>query len=86
MVPVLISLSRIRTIYLLVRPGKGCSAKQRFRNEVLSSHVFSRLRSEIGDAEFERLANEKLVVVSGDLTQKCLGNVKRLSASPSVHD
>eukprot|EP00474_Spongospora_subterranea_P005553 CRZ06011.1 hypothetical protein [Spongospora subterranea] len=64
---------KINSMYLLIRPIKGCSAEQRVRNEIISSPVFNRLRHEIGDAQFENLAKTKIVVLSGDLGQQKLG-------------
>lgn len=67
----------IGKIFLLVRPRKGSTATERMREEIVSSKIFTRLRSEIGDAGFERLVSEKLVAVAGELTQNNVGLSKK---------
>ena len=67
-----------KLLYILVRPRKGQSAEQRLRDEIINSRVFDRLREEIGEATFEKIAQEKLRAVSGDLVQKELGIDKEM--------
>lgn len=67
----------IGRIYLLIRPqhrssGKHVSADERLVSKVWMSSAFARLREQYGD-RFERVMREKLVAVSGDLTQDRLG-------------
>ncbi|MCS7252555.1 MAG: AMP-binding protein [Armatimonadota bacterium] len=70
-------LKCIRRAYLLVRRrrlpnGEIMDATRRLREEVLPSTAFEPLRRELGE-EFERLINEKIVTVEGDLIDERLG-------------
>jgi len=63
----------IGRIYLLVRAREdGTSSQQRFEREVLGSSVFDRLRAKLGPG-FDRLCEEKIRVVAGDLTKDRIG-------------
>ena len=67
------AVDTIGGLHLLVRPRPdGTSAAQRLREDVLRSPAFNRLRASLGDS-FDRLCDEKLHVVSGDLTKEHLG-------------
>jgi len=69
---VLRSVDSIGGLHLLVRPrADGTSADQRVLREVLKSSAFDRLRASLGD-RFSRLCEEKISVVSGDLTKSGL--------------
>jgi len=67
------SVDTIGGLHLLVRhrPG-GASADQRVGRSVLGSHAFDRLRASLGE-DFQRLAAERIHVVSGDLTRDRFG-------------
>ncbi len=67
------SVETIGGIHLLVRPrAGGRSPRERVEREVLGSPAFDRLRATMGD-RFQRLCDEKLHVVGGDLTESRLG-------------
>ena len=67
------SVDTIGGIHLLVRPRPGgMSPQDRVKREVLGSRAFDRLRATLGNG-FERLCEEKIHVVGGDLTKERLG-------------
>jgi long-chain acyl-CoA synthetase len=67
------SVPSIRAVHLLVRPrSDGTTARQRIRREVIDSAVFDRLRATLG-TEFERLIEQKVHAVAGDLTESRFG-------------
>jgi len=70
---ILRSLPEIERLYLLIRPSESKSAPERFYDNVLSSSVFSKLRSELGDEGLEERALEKVRVLSGDVHESSLG-------------
>src|SRR5262245_46371507 len=80
------SLGNIGKIYLLIRPrergSRSVPADQRFRDEVLKSSIFNRLRREQGE-KFDDLIADKIAVIAGDLTDERLGasaeNYRRLT-------
>ncbi len=60
-------------IHLLVRPrADGTAPRQRVVQDVLRSSAFDRLRASLGD-RFNRLCDEKIHVVGGDLTKERMG-------------
>ena len=67
------SVHTIGGIHLLVRPrAGGMSPGDRVKRDVLGSRAFDRLHATLG-AGFERLCEEKIHVVGGDLTKERLG-------------
>jgi long-chain acyl-CoA synthetase len=70
------SLPDIGRIYLLIRPkergSRSVPAEQRFRDEVLKSSIFDRLRHELGE-KFDDMIDAKVVVIAGDLTDERFG-------------
>ena len=67
------SVDTVAGIHLLVRPKSGGpSPQKRVKRDVLGSRVFDRLRAALG-GEFDRLCEEKIHVVPGDLTRERLG-------------
>jgi long-chain acyl-CoA synthetase len=70
------SLGSLRRIYLLIRPkergSRAVGADQRFRDEVLKSSIFNRLRRELGE-KFDALIENKAAVIAGDLTDERFG-------------
>ncbi len=67
------SVDTLGSLCLLVRPkSDGTSSEKRVTQEVFGSSVFDRLRASMGDG-FARLCEDKIHVVSGDLTQDYLG-------------
>jgi long-chain acyl-CoA synthetase len=67
------SAPEVGRIYLLVRAREdGTSSQERLEREVLASSVFDRLRAKLGPA-FDRLCEEKIKVITGDLTKDQLG-------------
>lgn len=69
---ILRSLPHVGTIYLLIRPKKGASMTERVRQS-FDSACFDTLRLSLGEAEFLRLIDSKVVGVEGDLMQEKLG-------------
>jgi long-chain acyl-CoA synthetase len=69
-------LPDIRRIYLLIRSkdrgSRSLPAEQRFRDEILKSSIFDRLRHDLGD-KFEDLIESKVAVIAGDLTDERFG-------------
>ena len=67
------SVDTVGGLHLLVRPrADGASPRDRVNKEVLRSRVFDRLRASLGEG-FARLCEEKIHVVSGDLTRDRFG-------------
>jgi HAD superfamily hydrolase (TIGR01490 family) len=60
-------------IYLAVRPSTRRSAPERLEREVLASPAFKRLKEELGEDGFARLARDRLAVLELDLSQEGLG-------------
>ena len=61
------SLPDVARINLAIRSSARRPASERFEREVLSSPAFKRLKEELGEAGFAKLAKEKLDVVEIDL-------------------
>ena len=59
-------------LVLLVRPGRR-GVEQRIRREIIRNDVFDRLRDELGNDEFERLCQERITGVAGDVGVDGLG-------------
>lgn len=59
-------------LVLLVRPGRR-GAEQRIRREIIRNDVFDRLRDQLGTDEFERLCQEQITGVAGDVGIDGLG-------------
>ncbi len=59
-------------LVLLVRPGRR-GVEQRIRREIIRNDVFDRLRDQSGTDEFERLCQERITGVSGDVGVDGLG-------------
>jgi fatty acyl-CoA reductase len=66
------SLPSLGRLYLLVRPSREKSAKERFEKDVLGSNAFSRLRKQLGSSFEERVA-EKVRILEGDVHADFLG-------------
>jgi fatty acyl-CoA reductase len=66
------SLPSLERLYLLVRPSREKSAKERFERDVLGSDAFSRLREKLGSSFVERIA-EKVCILEGDVHADSLG-------------
>ncbi|MDX5300396.1 MAG: SDR family oxidoreductase, partial [Gammaproteobacteria bacterium] len=63
-------------IYLLIRGNKKHpQARDRFMHEIASSSVFEHLKLEDADA-FERLCDDKIHCVTGEVTEPCFGMPK----------
>lgn len=85
------SLPGLRRLYLLIRPRRSHShtipAADRFRNELLRSSIFTRLKQEQGD-QFEEYVTSRISVVAGELTEERLGvssdDYRRLAAEVEV--
>jgi long-chain acyl-CoA synthetase len=73
---ILRSLPNVRRIYLLIRPKERGSrtvpGAQRFRDEILKSNIFDRLRRELGE-HFDSHVEQRVAVVAGDLTDERFG-------------
>jgi len=68
---------RVERLYLLIRPkvqlgGQTMTAEERLTKELFQSNVFDRLRRFYGDKS-RAFLEEKLVAVSGDISQEGLG-------------
>lgn len=59
-------------LVLLVRPGRR-GVEQRIRREIIRNDVFDRLRDQLGNDEFERLCQERITGVAGDVGVDGLG-------------
>jgi long-chain acyl-CoA synthetase len=73
------SLPDLRRLYLLIRPkergNRSVTAEQRFRDELLKSTIFDRLRRELGD-RFDDHIDSRIAVIAGDLTDDHFGTEK----------
>ena len=74
---ILRDLPDVRRVHVLIRStvmrsGKVVSAEERLQREVLGSTVFDRMRGTHGDS-FDSMMEDKIRVVTGDLTQQGLG-------------
>ncbi len=74
----------VRAIYVLIRPrrtprGQVDSAEDRLERELLVSNVFDRLRSTHGE-RLEEFLREKVLAVSGDISQEGLGIEPQLAS------
>src|SRR6476661_2530971 len=67
------SIPDIARINLAIRSSARRPAAERLEREVLSSPAFKRLKDELGEEEFARLAAEKLAVLEIDLGTDGLG-------------
>ncbi|RLN86191.1 hypothetical protein BBJ28_00011380, partial [Nothophytophthora sp. Chile5] len=59
-------------IFVLIRPRKGVPPSERLRKEIISSHIFDRLRAE-RPQDFDTFASAKLQAIAGDVTTPGLG-------------
>lgn len=59
-------------IYLVLRSKGGRSAEERFREEILPSHVFDPLKGELGPG-FEAFFRERVEPIEGDVIQALCG-------------
>ena len=59
-------------LVLLVRPNRRNSAQRRVEREILRNDAFDTLRSQWGD-EFDAICEQRISVVSGDVTNEGLG-------------
>jgi long-chain acyl-CoA synthetase len=70
------SLPDLRRLYLLIRPkergSRAVAAEQRFRDELLKSNIFDRLRRELGD-RFDEHVESRVALIAGDLTDERFG-------------
>ena len=66
------SLPTLERLYLLVRPSREKSPKERFEKDVLGADAFSRLREKLGSSFEERVA-EKVCIFEGDVHADSLG-------------
>src|SRR5262249_18556114 len=73
---ILRTLPDLRRLYLLIRPkergSRSVGVEQRFRDELLKSSIFNRLRGELGD-EFDDFVASRVCVIGGDLTDERFG-------------
>src|SRR5438874_7184389 len=67
------SIPEVGRIYLAIRSSARRPAAERLDREVLSSPAFKRLKEELGDEVFTRLAADKLAVIEIDLGRDGLG-------------
>jgi fatty acyl-CoA reductase len=70
---ILRSVPEVGRLTLAIRSSRRRSAAERLEKEVLASPCFNRLRSELGDEPFAKLAAEKLHVLELDLGRDGLG-------------
>src|SRR5256714_3533561 len=67
------TLPGVRRINLAIRSSARRPAAERLDREVLASPAFRRLKQELGEDGFRRLAAEKLAVLELDLGREDLG-------------
>jgi len=67
------SIPEVGRINLAIRSSARRPAAERLEREVLSSPAFKRLKDELGEAEFAKLAKSKLAVLEIDLGRDGLG-------------
>ena len=60
------SMPNFGKLYIMVRGKRNQSPKVRLR-EILSSYCFARLKKSMGEDNFWKMANEKVVPIEGDL-------------------
>jgi len=60
-------------VYVLVRKGSSKSSHQRFYDKVARSEPFGPLRESLGEDGAQRLLEEKIVVLDGDISDRWLG-------------
>jgi long-chain acyl-CoA synthetase len=85
------SLPNVGRLYLLIRPrergSRAVPADQRFRDEVLKSSIFDRLRQELGEKFDDQVAG-KVRIIAGDLTDErfgaAAGDYRRLTEEVQV--
>lgn len=70
---ILRTLPSVHRVNLGIRSSARRSARERLEREVLASPAFRRLKQELGEDAFRRLAAEKLAVVELDLGREDLG-------------
>mmetsp|Transcript_15877 Transcript_15877/g.31108 ORF Transcript_15877/g.31108 Transcript_15877/m.31108 type:complete len:1225 (+) Transcript_15877:37-3711(+) len=64
--------TNVRKVFLLVRPRKGSTADARMMQEIVGSEIFTRCKTEMGEANFQTMARAKLHAIAGELTmEKC---------------
>ena len=59
-------------LVLLVRSSNR-TASQRVKREILNNDAFDPLKKELGDEEFDRLAQEQIEAISADISLEDLG-------------
>ena len=67
------SIPEVGRIYLAIRSSARRPAAERLDREVLSSPAFKRLKEELGEQVFTKLAADKLAVIEIDLGRDGLG-------------
>ena len=67
------ALPEVGRINLAIRSSSRRTAGDRLQREVLSSPAFKRLKQQLGEEGFERLAAEKLRVIEIDLGLTAIG-------------
>ncbi len=60
-------------LVLLVRDGKRTPAARRVQRELLKNDAFDRLRRDLGSAEFDEMAAERITTIAGDVGTDGLG-------------
>jgi HAD superfamily hydrolase (TIGR01490 family) len=60
-------------LVLLIRPGRRSTAAQRVRREVFRNDAFDRLRADLGGAALDAMLDERVTVISGDVSRDGLG-------------
>ncbi len=66
------AIPEVGRVYVLVRPGRFASARERVAREVIVSSIFNRLRA-LHDGQFDNLVGSKVWPIQGDLTKDRLG-------------
>ncbi len=58
---------------LLIRAGRRATSTVRFKREILKNNCFDPLRDSLGDARFEEMVAERVMIASGDVSKDNLG-------------
>ncbi len=72
MLSMLLERFSVKKLYLLVRPQKSKTARERFWDEVMGSEMMAPLKDHFGPA-FRAYIDEKVEILGGDISSKNLG-------------
>ena len=67
------SLSGVKAFFILVRPKRDTSAKERIVREILSSPAFDKIKQILGEEGYQHFVQTKIVPIEGDITKENIG-------------